>query len=65
MAVDYLGRVIAYQDFFTTTNRIMVVDVPIKGVCVTLPLPLPSREGYLWIDHLKEAKLPFYAARES
>lgn len=32
MATDYLGRVIAYQDFFTTTNRIMVVDVPIEGV---------------------------------
>jgi len=32
MAIDYLGRVIAYQDFFTTSNRIMVVDVPVEGV---------------------------------
>jgi len=32
MAIDYLGRVIAYQDFFTTPNRTMVVDVPIEGV---------------------------------
>ncbi len=32
MAIDYLGRVIAYQDFFTTSNRITVVDVPAEGV---------------------------------
>jgi len=32
MAIDYLGRVIAYQDFFTTPNRITVVDVPVEGV---------------------------------
>ncbi len=32
MAIDYLGRVIAYQDFFTTSNRTIVVDVPREGV---------------------------------
>jgi apolipoprotein N-acyltransferase len=32
MAVDYLGRVLAYQDFFTTPNRVMIVDVPTQGV---------------------------------
>jgi apolipoprotein N-acyltransferase len=32
MAVDYLGRVLAYQDFFTAPNRVMIVDVPTQGV---------------------------------
>jgi apolipoprotein N-acyltransferase len=32
MAVDYLGRVLAYQDFFTTPNRVMIADVPTQGV---------------------------------
>jgi len=32
MAVDYQGRLMAYQDFFTTSDRIMLVDVPTQGV---------------------------------
>lgn len=32
MAIDYLGRVIVYQDFFTTSNWTIVVDVPREGV---------------------------------
>jgi apolipoprotein N-acyltransferase len=32
MAVDYQGRVLAYQDFFTTSERIMLADLPTRGV---------------------------------
>ena len=32
MAINYLGQVISFQDFFTTPNRTTVVDVPIEGV---------------------------------
>ncbi|NOZ51349.1 MAG: hypothetical protein GXP37_15095 [Chloroflexi bacterium] len=32
MAVDYQGRLLAYQDFFTTPDRLMLVDVPTQGV---------------------------------
>jgi len=32
MAVDYQGNILAYQDFFTTENPTMVVDIPTKGV---------------------------------
>lgn len=32
MAVDYQGRLLAYQDFFTTGERIMVADLPTQGV---------------------------------
>lgn len=32
MAVDHQGRLLAYQDFFTTADRVMVVDVPTQGV---------------------------------
>lgn len=32
IAINYLGQVIAYQDFFTTPNRTIVADIPIKGV---------------------------------
>ena len=32
MAIDYQGRVLAYQDFFTTPHRTIVADVPTKGV---------------------------------
>lgn len=32
MAVDYQGRVLAYQDFFTTSDPLMAADLPIKGV---------------------------------
>jgi apolipoprotein N-acyltransferase len=31
MAVDYQGRLLAYQDFFTTEDRIMFADVPTQG----------------------------------
>jgi apolipoprotein N-acyltransferase len=32
MAVDYRGRVLAYQDFFITPDRVMIADVPTRGV---------------------------------
>ena len=32
MAVDYLGNVLAYQDFFTTDDPLIIVDVPTRGV---------------------------------
>jgi apolipoprotein N-acyltransferase len=32
MAVDPWGRVLARQDFFRTTDRIMVADLPTRGV---------------------------------
>ncbi|MFL7793696.1 MAG: nitrilase-related carbon-nitrogen hydrolase [Anaerolineae bacterium] len=32
MAIDHRGRVLAYQDFFTTPNRVMIADVPTQGV---------------------------------
>lgn len=31
MATDYRGNILAYQDFFTTKDQIMVADVPIQG----------------------------------
>lgn len=31
MAEDYRGNILAYQDFFTTKERIMIADLPIKG----------------------------------
>jgi apolipoprotein N-acyltransferase len=31
IASDYRGNVLSYQDFFTTENNTMVVDVPING----------------------------------
>lgn len=31
MAVDYHGNVIAYQDFFDTTDPVMFADVPVQG----------------------------------
>jgi apolipoprotein N-acyltransferase len=31
MASDYRGNVVAYQDYFTTQNKIMTADLPIKG----------------------------------
>jgi apolipoprotein N-acyltransferase len=31
MAVDWTGRVLARQDFFTTANRLMIADVPTRG----------------------------------
>jgi len=31
-AIDYLGNVVAYQDFFDTEERLMFADVPTKGV---------------------------------
>jgi apolipoprotein N-acyltransferase len=32
MAVDYQGRLLAYQDFFATADPVMIVDVPTQGV---------------------------------
>ena len=32
VAVDYKGRVLAYQDFFATSDRTMISDVPARGV---------------------------------
>jgi hypothetical protein len=32
MAVDYQGRLLAHQDFFTTDDPVMIVDVPTQGV---------------------------------
>jgi len=32
MAVGHQGRVLVYQDFFTTPNRVMIADVPTQGV---------------------------------
>jgi apolipoprotein N-acyltransferase len=32
MALDYLGDVLAYQDFFATDDRLMIVDVPTGGI---------------------------------
>lgn len=32
MAVDYLGNVLAYQDFFATDDPLMIVDVPTRGI---------------------------------
>ncbi|NOY14689.1 MAG: hypothetical protein GXP43_00535 [bacterium] len=37
-AADYRGNVIAYQDFYTTKDKIMVADVPIKGVKTLYPI---------------------------
>jgi len=31
VASDYRGNVLASQDFYTTEEKIMVVDVPIEG----------------------------------
>lgn len=31
IAEDYRGNILAYQDFFTTEDRIMIADVPTKG----------------------------------
>jgi len=31
MAVDYQGRLLAYQDYFTTADPLMAVDVPTQG----------------------------------
>ena len=31
MAVDYQGRMLAYRDFFSTPDRLMLVDVPTQG----------------------------------
>jgi apolipoprotein N-acyltransferase len=31
MAADYQGRVLAYQDFYRTSDRVMIADVPIRG----------------------------------
>ncbi len=32
MAIDYRGHLLASQDFFTTPSRIMIVDLPTRGV---------------------------------
>lgn len=32
MAVDYLGNVLTYQDFFTASDGVVVADVPTQGV---------------------------------
>ncbi|HNT74032.1 MAG TPA: nitrilase-related carbon-nitrogen hydrolase [Anaerolineae bacterium] len=32
MAVDYQGRLLAYQDYFTTEDRTMLADVPTRGI---------------------------------
>lgn len=32
MATDWAGRVLARQDFFTTADRLMIADVPTRGV---------------------------------
>jgi apolipoprotein N-acyltransferase len=32
MAADYLGNLLAYQDFFATEQRVMLADVPTQGV---------------------------------
>ena len=32
MAVDYQGRLLGYQDYFATEDRLMLADVPVKGV---------------------------------
>lgn len=32
IAVDYTGSVLAYQDYFDTTDPVMIVDVPTEGV---------------------------------
>jgi apolipoprotein N-acyltransferase len=32
MAVDWTGRVLARQDYFTTADRLMIADVPTRGV---------------------------------
>lgn len=31
VAVDYCGRILAYQDFFATSDRTMIADVPTRG----------------------------------
>jgi apolipoprotein N-acyltransferase len=32
MAVDHQGRLLSYQDYFTTEDRLMLADVPTRGV---------------------------------
>ena len=32
MAVDYRGQLLASQDFFTTPSRILIADLPTRGV---------------------------------
>jgi apolipoprotein N-acyltransferase len=31
MAIDYRGRILASQDFFTTPSRVMIADLPTRG----------------------------------
>jgi apolipoprotein N-acyltransferase len=31
MATDYLGNVVAYQDFFAAQDRVLLADVPVRG----------------------------------
>ncbi|MBN1259229.1 MAG: hypothetical protein JXB35_00980 [Anaerolineae bacterium] len=32
MAINHLGRLLAYQDYFTTENPVMMVDLPTAGI---------------------------------
>jgi apolipoprotein N-acyltransferase len=46
IAVDYLGNTLGYQNFFNTTPRIMISDVPQKGVRTLYGL---TGEVFLWL----------------
>ena len=32
IAADYNGNILSYQDYFTTSERLMMSDVPVKGI---------------------------------
>ena len=47
IASDYLGRPLAYQNYFRTTPRVMFSDVPVEGVSTVYGA---TGEIFLWFD---------------
>jgi len=60
MAVDYQGRLLAYQDFFTTEDPIIFADVPTQGVKTPYAV---LGDGFAYLSLAMAAFFAFVALR--
>jgi len=57
ISADYLGNTLTYQNFFSTEDRVMISDVPMRGKTTLYGL---TGEIFLWLDCAAFAALIVY-----
>lgn len=61
IAADYLGNTLAYQNYFATEDRVMLSDVPTRGVRTLYGL---TGEVFLWLAAAGFVAIVIFAARK-